>query len=65
MSGRCKSCNSVMSADDMCRKWPKVESQDYREYCDLCESCYQIAIDEQTDLYLDNHDYWKMLLGEE
>lgn len=34
MSGRCASCNAVMSDADMCRKHAETG-----EYLDLCSSC--------------------------
>lgn len=34
MSGRCKSCNTILTEDEMCAKWPGSD-----DYCDLCSSC--------------------------
>ena len=34
MSGRCKSCNTILTEDEMCAKWPG--SGDYCELCSLC-----------------------------
>lgn len=41
MSGRCKSCDSVLSDEDMCYK-------DYKtgEYTELCYKCRQVDYEE-------------------
>lgn len=43
MSGRCKSCNVVMTDEDMCRKFPPDEDGK-RDYSDLCYSCHEEAV---------------------
>ena len=34
MSGRCKSCNAILTEDEMCAKWSG--SDDYVELCSYC-----------------------------
>ena len=44
MSGRCKSCNCVLSEDEMVHKWPGTP-----EYSDLCFTCMSLMEDEQDN----------------
>jgi hypothetical protein len=39
MSGRCKSCNAVLTEDEICAKWSGSD-----DYCELCSYCLK-----QTD----------------
>ncbi len=54
MSGRCKSCDCIMSEYDMKQKWPGSS-----DYTDLCEYCLGIALDPdncEPDEYLEVPD---------
>ena len=43
MSGRCRACNSCMSEEDMCRKFPPDEDGK-RDYSDMCSSCHEETV---------------------
>ena len=47
MSGRCKSCNTILTEDEMCAKWPGTD-----DYCELCSYC-QAKSDPDEDLFLE------------
>lgn len=45
MSGRCRSCNCILSEDEMTYKWPGTET-----YSDLCFECISKSeLDEPDD----------------
>lgn len=48
MSGRCKSCNYVLTDDEMVNKWPGTT-----EYTDMCFSCLSLCNDESEYSDLD------------
>lgn len=51
MSGRCKSCNTILTDDEMVAKYPNSE-----EYCDLCFSCQMKSTDEFEPLLEESLD---------
>ena len=50
MSGRCKACNSILSEEDMRRKFP-IDVALTRDYSDLCGDCFEDSVAVVFDCY--------------
>ena len=57
MCGRCKSCNVVLTDDEMCAKWPNSE-----DYCELCTHCMHLS---NPDAVLEADDFDILILDDE
>ena len=57
MSGRCKACNSQMSEEDLCRKFPP-DKDGKREFSEYCGSCHEEIIAIMFNNYREpQHEY--------
>ena len=57
MSGRCKSCNAIMSDEDLCRRFPPT-SDGKREYSNLCGDCHETAIATMFNTFVETDYKW-------
>lgn len=52
MSGRCRSCDTILTEADMVRKFP-ADKDGKQHYAELCSNCYEETMDIYFDRYQD------------